>query len=455
MLRFSWLHYLALAFALLLVGSLALIAGPAQAQPLSGSAKATAALSPAQQALISDLGVHNPYAQNILRRMHNEGAAPSGKQEGNSGDSATICTGWSVVPSANVGDGLNQLYAVAGVNANDMWAVGYYCSGDCDTVDEVDSTLIEHWNGDTWVVVPSPNIGAGTNTLNSVAVISPNDAWAVGISLNLNTNRWNTLALHWDGSQWSIAPTPNPGTANKYLNIVTATSPNDVWAIGAYRQGAVFLAWAIHWDGTGWTDASVPNPGAVYNVFYGATQISPNDTWAVGAYCNNDSDCSNLTEHWDGRTWSVVPNPPIPYTLQLYQVSGSTKKDVWAVGSRCLDPDCNNLENYIEHWNGTAWSLVPSPDPEVNGAYWNVLGVSPNNAYIVGSHLNDDGTYSNLVLHWDGASWSRISVPSGGAYDNDLRAAVAFSRNDVWAVGDFDNGDGERTQVLRYDGPCY
>jgi hypothetical protein len=448
--RHNWLYVSVLACAIVLLGGLALVTGPAQAQSLPGAQGQGAGLSPAQQALISDLGVHNPYAQSILHRMRDKGAAPSGKPVGKPEGPASTRTGWSVVPSPNVGDGLNQLSAVGGVNANDMWAVGYYCSSGCGE-DEVDSTLVEHWNGSAWVVVPSPNIGAGTNFLNAVAVISPNDAWAVGYFRNLDTNHWNTLAIHWDGSQWSIAPTPNPGTANKYLYQVTATSHKDVWAFGGYRQDDVFLAWAIHWDGTGWTDASVPNPSAFYNVFYGATQISRNDAWAVGFYCI-DTDCfdeRNLTEHWDGHTWSVVPNPPIPNNINLFGVGGSTKKDVWAAGDRCVDSNCNDFENYVEHWNGVAWSLVPVSGPTINVYYSSPLGISRNDAYIVGSQ--PDG--SNLVLHWDGTAWSNVSVPNSGAVNNVLLAAVAFGRNNVWAVGFFDNGDGERTQVLHYDVP--
>lgn len=409
-----------------------------------------------QQAIIADLGERSPLGQQILRRAH-KSAVPADRQVAPSTqDPNEACGEWSVVSSPNVSADINQLYAVAGVNARDIWAVGQYCATGCGTFDEIDRTLIEHWNGKAWVVVPSPNIGDGSNTLNSVAVISPTEAWAVGLVWNTTTNHWNTLALRWNGSQWSIAPTPNPGTANKYLNVVTATSTKDVWAFGGYRQGTQFRAWAIHWNGLTWTDAGVINPSETYNVFYGATEISPNDIWAVGTYCA-DAECAsgtNLTEHWNGSTWSVVPNPVVSNNLQLTRVSGSTKNDVWAIGDNCTDPDCNGFDNYLEHWNGTAWSLATTPDPATNGAYWGVLGISPVNAYIVGSRANGDGTWSNLVFHWDGAAWSDISVPSEGAFDNDLRGAVAFGSNSVWVVGDFDSGSGERTQVLHYDGSC-
>ena len=40
-------------------------------------------------------------------------------------------------------------------------------------------TLTEHWNGDSWTQVTSPNAGDASR-LSSVAVVSANDAWAVG-----------------------------------------------------------------------------------------------------------------------------------------------------------------------------------------------------------------------------------------------------------------------------------
>jgi hypothetical protein len=44
----------------------------------------------------------------------------------------------------------------------------------------VSHTLIEHWNGSAWTIVPSPNVGSGNNSLAAVAARSANDVWAVG-----------------------------------------------------------------------------------------------------------------------------------------------------------------------------------------------------------------------------------------------------------------------------------
>ena len=54
-----------------------------------------------------------------------------------------------------------------------------------------------------------------------------------------------------------------------------------------------------------------PNPGNSGNYLYGATAISPTDVWAVGGYNFNGR---TLTEHWDGTSWSVIPSPSLGTT---------------------------------------------------------------------------------------------------------------------------------------------
>ena len=109
--------------------------------------------------------------------------------------------------------------------------------------------------------------------------LSSNDVWAVGYYTT--TNSTQTLTMHWDGSQWTIFPSPNPGTNNNLLG-VTAISSNDVWAAGNYQLGSTPQTLAIHWDGTQWTQVPAPSPGFNYsNIVNGIGAISANDIWIV------------------------------------------------------------------------------------------------------------------------------------------------------------------------------
>src|SRR6478672_3269683 len=75
----------------------------------------------------------------------------------------------------------------------------------------------------TWDVTPSPNVPYASFLL-GVATLSANDIWAVGV--NYNTNGYQrTLTEHWNGSQWSVVPSPNADEDN-VLNAVAAAGAN-------------------------------------------------------------------------------------------------------------------------------------------------------------------------------------------------------------------------------------
>jgi hypothetical protein len=58
-----------------------------------------------------------------------------------------------------------------------------------------------------WRIIPSPNSGATDyDVLNGVAAISPNDVWAVGNFMSTGGTGQQSLIEHWDGVQWRIVP---------------------------------------------------------------------------------------------------------------------------------------------------------------------------------------------------------------------------------------------------------
>ena len=113
---------------------------------------------------------------------------------------------WSIVPSPNE-VGANWLVAVDASASNDAWAVGYYI-GD----EGLYETLSMHWDGLAWTLVEPLNVGEGTGDwLYGVAAVSPSEAWAVGSTAGpWDTYTSTTLIEHWTGSAWSVVPSPNP-----------------------------------------------------------------------------------------------------------------------------------------------------------------------------------------------------------------------------------------------------
>src|SRR5437764_5559468 len=59
-----------------------------------------------------------------------------------------------------------------------------------------------------WALASSPNPGVYGNLLKGVAARSLSDVWAVGGTARSASN--DTLALHWNGSSWTVVPTANP-----------------------------------------------------------------------------------------------------------------------------------------------------------------------------------------------------------------------------------------------------
>jgi hypothetical protein len=351
---------------------------------------------------------------------------------------------WKIVSSPNVGTGTygNQLNAVAVVSANDVWAVGFspHPSG---TPLYIRQTLIEHWNGSNWSVIPSPNPAGKTwVVLNGVTAISANDVWAVGHSGDPSSIPLQTLTMHWNGTSWSIIPSPSPGTYNgNVLNAVDGVSANDVWAVGWYQSGPTGQeggALTMHWNGKAWT--VIPNPSRW--PLYGVTAISSNDVWAVG---------EQSILHWNGTNWSTVPFPPPPgdsYQV-LKAISATSTNDIWAVGySQITYFYGYRYYPLAYHWDGSSWSFVPNAG-NIDEYFHAVTAIAPNDVWAVG----DNGQ----TQHWNGANWSRVPGPHPGLGGR-FNGVAAASASDVWTVGyyvdgNYNDGYQNLTWISRYTIP--
>ncbi|HEX6843861.1 MAG TPA: hypothetical protein VF235_01985, partial [Actinomycetota bacterium] len=79
-----------------------------------------------------------------------------------------------------------------------------------------------------WTAVAMPLVGY-TTVMEDVAVVSPDDAWAVGFAER--GDRRVPVTLHWDGWRWNVADTPTIRGWGGFSG-VAATGPEDVWAVG-------------------------------------------------------------------------------------------------------------------------------------------------------------------------------------------------------------------------------
>ncbi|HEY2711460.1 MAG TPA: hypothetical protein VGI60_03015 [Chthoniobacterales bacterium] len=327
---------------------------------------------------------------------------------------------WQPVASPSVGTGANSLSSVASAADNDIWATGWAYNSQLLAY----RTVIEHWNGSKWSVVKSPNASTGYNLLNGVAVVASNDVWAVGNAAI--GNNYSTLIEHWNGSAWNTVSSPNvPGSSN-VLSGVSVIAANDIWAVG-YSQNAnfVFQPLALHWDGTAWSIVTTPGQSRLIAV----DGTASNDVWATG---ETEPGEQSLTMHWDGNTWSVVPSPNDSTEDNiLFGVAALASNDVWAVGS------AGSLKTLAIHWDGTRWNLVPTPTfvyPKNNGVLVGIVALSSSDIWAAGQILQGS-VEQTLSEHWDGSSWSMVSSPNVKNSNNRLAAITVTPNGTLWAVG--------------------
>ncbi|MEO7000171.1 MAG: hypothetical protein ABI068_00050 [Ktedonobacterales bacterium] len=329
------------------------------------------------------------------------------------------------MPSPNVSGGVSDgLSGVAAISANDVWAVG--TAGSQHTVGQ---TLIEQWNGKQWQIVSSPSPSAVYNSLSAVAATSARDAWAVGFQATM-TGTTQTLIEHWNGTTWQVAPGANPGAVNNELLSVAAISPRDVWAVGFQTTSSYIDQTLIeHWNGKQWQVTPSANPGASNNHLEGVAAISPRDVWAVGNGVTASG--RTLIEHWNGKQWQVTPSPSPNSGGELRAVAAISAKDVWAAG----DDVTTTGHALLEHWNGKQWQVAPSPQVGTSPIYLGLAAVAANDVWVVGSATNSDGNFQPLIERWDGAKWHVVASPNPGSSYPQLEGISADSARNVWAVG--------------------
>src|SRR2546425_297770 len=197
-----------------------------------------------------------------------------------------------------------------------------------------------------------------------------------------------------------------------------------------------------------WKVVASPNIGSGDNHLQAITAITASDSWAVGySTVDSNSPSQALIEHWNGTQWSVVSSPQSNgWTSDLAGVAAISRNDVWAVGSYVSNTGTFIL---IEHWDGTQWSILSGPNPSAYSNNLNgVIAISSSDVWAVGNFaVSNSSSGQTLTEHWDGHQWSIVPSPNVGSNYNTLSSVTAISTTDVWAAG---IGNGEL--VEHWDG---
>ena len=351
-------------------------------------------------------------------------------------------TGWSVVPSYNFGSLDNILAGVAAAALNDAWAVGaYYPSSTASTVL---TTLAEHFDGTRWTAYPLPSIGLQENVLLGVSMPSGGRAWAVGYYVS-GQFRQQTLIEHFDGIVWSVVPSPSPGALQNILFGVTAISDADVWAVGAQQDAnGLWHTLAEHWDGSVWALVNAVDAGTSGNQFYAVKALSSNDVYAVGQQAGTGFPNQALIEHWDGHVWKIIASPADASATALPLGVTATASSLTVVGQH--ETDTAPYTTYVAAGPLKSLSILATPNAgtEENDLFGVDLAAD-GSTWTVGWNIDTtSGNHDPLILHRVNGGWSLDSSPSLGAgSDSGFAAIAAIPGGGMWAVGVTGPGKGK------------
>jgi hypothetical protein len=292
------------------------------------------------------------------------------------------------------------LNSIAMVSSSNGWAVGE------------NGTLL-HFDGNAWQTYSL----SATTTLRSVSMSSANNGWALG----------GDILLRWNEVEWESVASPSPPWPF-YMSDISVPNDTSAWVAGGIivcSAGPPCVPIAAtgtisRWNGSSWSNFRIED------VFFSSISMtSDTDGWAVGTEIPG---LRSSIWHWDGSEWLSVPHPIIEYPggdvrYILEDVSALDATNAWAAGS---------YQNTLLRWNGTAWT-------QENGPAWgkpSIAIISPVNAWGVGGN--------GVIGHWDGNSW--IQVPSPVTVTLTSIDMVSFSNG--WAVG---NGG----TILHGTGPVF
>lgn len=262
-------------------------------------------------------------------------------------------------------------------------------------------------------------------------------------------------AHHWDGSTWSVRTIPS--LTSRDLYDVSCTSNSACTATGSFSGTTIETeSLAIRWDGSNWTKQSTPNPGDYQNELFGVSCATATFCMAVGRKRNGNEGWGRpFAASWNGSAWTNLSTPlPAGVTEAVARAVSCTSASActavgWYTGATSSQP-------LVMRWNGTAWSLqtVTLPGAMTSGTLDGVSCTSSSYCMAAGSSFASGIGTMTMAQRWDGSSWTAEAPLNPAPSSNDFFDVSCISSTWCTAVGDhYPSSTGARTKLVqRYDG---
>jgi hypothetical protein len=208
---------------------------------------------------------------------------------------------WHEIPPPDTGAGISD---VTGINGQ-IWIAGHggvwrYDSGEWTGWPEIDAIAI--WGA------------------------SPADVFAAG-----GRRIWI-----FDGQTWNEQPAAESWTADLEIDLVGlwGSSASDVYAVGGNLACACGENMALHWNGTGWSLAPLQTEAFIKSIW----GMAADDIFAVGG--SSFTGLGGEIFRFDGTQWTSIGQGKTDF---LTAIGGTSGTDVFAVG---LEGEIRHFDGY-------------------------------------------------------------------------------------------------------------
>ena len=328
--------------------------------------------------------------------------------------------GWRALPLPDLGGGLNDLSALGPSSA---WAVG----AEIPTND----AILLHWNGRAWSSGPTTGIPAGV-TLQGVDARSNRDILVSGF----DTNSQNNVVYRFNGSTWTSLPRPSAADPGLAPYSASFGPGGQIWAEG-WISGlpAFFKLTAAGWK-------TYPTGVTARSFLRQPLFVTPDDAWSIGITNVGTPAFSPLLLHFDGKSWSQVPTPPLPPAAVSATLSGIVVAPggrLWLSGNWQPCPFFSSCANtpFVVRGRPGNWKSVPLPSGVTT-----IAGLSPDRAgrpQWMTATTSDSS--SSFYLHFSGGAWTLVpGVTIAGQFSPRMTVVHIPGTNATWAVGSARDG---------------
>jgi hypothetical protein len=353
--------------------------------------------------------------------------ASSNYRIANANPNSVCALNWHEVVLPQPEDGQVAFHDVAGVSANDVWALGIH------KTDSAARMLIEHWDGSTWSIVPSPDVSIYPYGSGTLLAFASNDVWASVLGGE------HPYLLKWDGSAWNLAELPD--VENLSIFSMDGNSADNVW-ISGWTDGNAYVA---RWDGTQWTDMTPPTV-APADTMRQVLSRADNEVYLFGIVDTdrNTTPPPTFVEYfmlkWDGTNWTEHSTfrhgyNPLYYVPVVGTFSVVADDNIWIPGYADLQGSKYKAA-LLWHWDGNTWSFGHvMPYDDFNSVLYSISNVGAMGVWILGSQERFFPSSFVPILSWlDGTNWNALSVHAFPDYSK-FNALAVVSDKDIWAVG--------------------